>query len=189
MVRSTEPIGPEKGLTDNTPLGARIGRVQVAVRPPDPVLMDRIKETIGDAIEKGTILPLNSSLAIRSVDGFYFIEDLNGFLKGPDTKIVSVVNYDPVRRTFILSGSGEVNDLCELIWYGFEAFTTDTIIFYTRGDQDPIKSPDQMDARVSYNISRLTLWKDGPLLKEGSSFLWRGSTLEALVEVLRTISE
>jgi hypothetical protein len=184
MEKEKDPLGKKNGLSDRTPLGSRIGMVQVAVRPPDPVLMERIADRFKELAEKGIQPPSTSSIAIRSVDGFYFISMLERMVKGLEPKIVSVVNYDPARRTFILSGSGEVNDLCELIWYAFEAFTSDSVIFHDAGSEIDLRAPDQMDERVSFNISKLQIWKDDPILEDGSRLLWRGKGIDQLIDLL-----
>jgi hypothetical protein len=185
MVDKKGPLSSKDGLTDHTPLGSRIGRVQVAVRPPDPVLVEKLQEGLKEISRSGPDLPGNSSLAVRSVDGFYFIRSLDALISSVQPEMVSVVNYDPARRTFILSGKGEVNDLCELFWYAFEAFTTDSILFHDRGSGGDLQAPDQMDERVSFNISRLQEWKVHRVMEEGSSVYWRGPALTDLFEFLR----
>lgn len=184
MVEKSDSFSPESGLSDNTPLGARIGRVQVAVRPIDPVLMERIGERFREISEKGIEVPKGASLAIRSVDGFYYVPTIGSLSTDDLARVVSIVNYDPVRRTFILSGSGMVDDLCELFWYAFEAFPSDTMIFHDGGSEEEIRAPDQMDARVSFNISRLHMWKEQEIMVENSRVFWRGRTLNGLMEFL-----
>jgi hypothetical protein len=176
------PIG--EGLTTSTPLGGRIGKVQVAVRPPDPILIERITEGIDELGKKGIELPLRSSLGVRSVDGFYHFRSLRDIGTKVQPDVISVVNYDPVRRTFILSGKGELNDISEFIWFAFEAFPMELIIFHSGTEDEEFTSPDQMDERVSFHLSKLRIWKDHQVLDEGSGFFWRGKKLEELFEFL-----
>jgi hypothetical protein len=184
MVEEKEQIPIGSGLSTDMPLGSRIGRIQVAVRPPDPFLVEKITDRIKEIKKKGIHLPENSSLAIRSVDGFYYIRSMTTLDSAGESQIVSIVNYDPVRRTFILSGNGDLDDLCEFYWYAFEAFTMDLVIYHTSGSDEEFRSPDQMDDRVSFNLSKLKVWKDERILEEGSHLFWKGKGLDDLFEFL-----
>lgn len=172
------------GLSTDMPLGSRIGRVQVAVRPPDPVLIERITDRLKEIKGKGISIPDGASLAVRSVDGFYYIRSLNKIDLNLEPDIVSIVNYDPVRRTFILSGNGELDDVCEFFWYAFEAFSTDMILFHSNTSGDKFKAPDQMDARVSFNLSKLQVWKDDQLMEDGTHIFWKGTGLDPLFKFI-----
>lgn len=181
MEEKKEHIPSGDGLSTDMPLGSRIGRVQVAVRPPDPVLIERIGDRLKELKEKGISIPDNSSLAVRSVDGYYYFRSLNTLGSDKGSDIVSIVNYDPVRRTFILSGNGVLDDLCEFFWYTFEAFSTDMMIFHSNSSNEDFRAPDQMDERVSFNISRLQSWRDSDILEDGPHIFWKGIGLDELI--------
>jgi hypothetical protein len=184
MVKEDEHIPIGNGLSMDMPLGSRIGRIQVAVRPPDPFLIERITDRVKEIKKMGILLPEDSSLAIRSVDGFYYIKSMTTLDSAGEPEIVSIVNYDPVRRTFILSGKGELDDLCEFYWFAFEAFLMDLVIYHTSGTDEEFRAPDQMDDRVSFNLSKLKVWKDEQVLEDGSHIFWKGKGLDDLFEFL-----
>ncbi|MGA1793470.1 MAG: hypothetical protein ACMUHM_05930 [Thermoplasmatota archaeon] len=174
------------GLSDHTPLGSRIGRVKVAVRPPDPVLLEKLQTGIMELSERGVKVPEGSSMAVRSIDGFYYIPDLTGSLGTPDPEIVSIINYDPVRRTFILSGNGSVDDTTELFWFAFEAFGKDHVLFKGGIAGGVYRSPDDLDQRLEFNLGILRSWKESNTLRSDDRFLWRGPDLQALFEMIET---
>jgi len=182
-------VGAErkKGLADNTPLGARIGMVKVAIRPPDPILLDRLQVGIKELKEKGIHLPESSSLAIRSIDGFYYFRDLKETPGRSDNDLVSIVNYDPVRRTFILSGNGDVDDTGELFWFAFEAFESDHVLFREGMGGADFHSPDDMGQRVEMNLGILRSWKEERLVRIKDQLLWRGPDLDSFIEMVQEV--
>ncbi|MBN1389511.1 MAG: hypothetical protein JXA22_02600 [Candidatus Thermoplasmatota archaeon] len=184
MTRDTERTDHSLGLSDETPLGARIGRVKVAVRPPDPVLMEKISEKFKEMSSNGVKIPRGSSLAVRSIDGFYYLRDAGYSMKDPLSDVVSVVNYDPVRRTFILSGNGEVDDGGELFWFAFEAFPEDNVLFHVPEDPQGLVAPDDQKERISFNIGILERWRDTRSMKDSSGSFWRCKDLGSLFSML-----
>ena len=172
------------GLKDQTPLGGRIGVVKVAVRPPDPLLMERIADGLDEVISRGVKIPGGSSMAVRSIDGFYYIRKLQGSVRGSEPGVVSVVNYDPVRRTFILSGSGEVDDAGELFWFAFEAFVEDSVLFLDPGENGPFCLPDGLKGRVSKNLNILKDWNKKNPRREDTCLMWRGRDLDSFFSFL-----
>ncbi|MBN1538942.1 MAG: hypothetical protein JW939_02270 [Candidatus Thermoplasmatota archaeon] len=184
MDQDKNGMDASSGLSGDTPLGSRIGGVKVAVRPPDPILMERLSKNLRDLASKGVKVPDGSSLAVRSIDGFYYFRDLMASSRDPASGVVSIVNYDPVRRTFILSGNGEVDERCELFWFAFEAFREDHVLFHSSGDLYPDSRPELLEERISFNIGILQKWKEQNPLKEGTVFLSRGRTLHSMFTMI-----
>lgn len=184
MDRDKNGTDASSGLSAETPLGSRIGGIKVAIRPPDPILMERLSRGLKDLASKGVKVPDGSSLAIRSIDGFYYFRDLAASSSDPASNVVSIVNYDPVRRTFILSGNGVVDDRCELFWFAFEAFPEDHVLFHSSGDLVPDGSLDLLEERLSFNFGILKSWNKENSLKNGAVFLFRGRDLNSLFSVM-----
>jgi len=180
-------VSPFSGLKSRTPLGGKIGHVKVGVRPVDPVLVERISGRLGELKEKGVDLPDPASLAIRSVDGFYFFPSLSDLSRGDQEKVISVINYDPVRRTFLLSRDGEPNEIMELFWFGFETFPTDMVLLYLPFEYgNGLNPPEDTGSRINLNIGIMKEWKDSRLLEHSTGIYWRGEGLDPLLEYLRT---
>jgi len=184
MERKEAGIARTDGLVDNTPLGARIGIVKVAIRPPDPMLLEKIQTGLKELKDKGIVLPESASMAVRSIDGFYYFRDLKASMGPSEADLVSIVNYDPVRRTFILSGNGTVDDVGELFWFAFEAFDNDHVLFREGKGETHFRSPDDMDQRVEMNLGILRSWKEEHLVRIKDQVLWRGPDLDSFLRMI-----
>ncbi|MEA3558395.1 MAG: hypothetical protein U9R75_03990 [Candidatus Thermoplasmatota archaeon] len=170
------------GLTRRSPLEGGIGMVQIAVRPVDPILVEKLRDGLKEIEGLNKKLMWGSSLGVRSIDGFHYFPDLVSIARDPSVLSMSIVQYDPVRRTFLISGSGSSgNAEMELLWYAFEVFRSDQIILMFRSAEGgELHPPEQMDGRVNYFLSRIDGWKDSTVLKTDGMVLWRGADLASL---------
>ncbi|MFO8051620.1 MAG: hypothetical protein R6V01_07985 [Thermoplasmatota archaeon] len=171
----------ENGLETDQPLGKEIGSITVAVRPPDPLLIDKLREGLTDMEDPKKRLGACTSLGIRSMDGFYFFPDAREVLE-EDKDPISVVQYDPVRRVFLLSDrTGSGNEIMELFWYAFKVFPDDHVLLLCSWDKKRnLDVPERTDERVDMILSIMKDWKQDPrLAKEGMVF-WRGKDLISL---------
>jgi hypothetical protein len=180
-----EGFPPFDGLKSRTPLGGKIGHIKVGVRPVDPLLLERISDRLIGLKEKGIELPDPAEMAVRSVDGFYHFLSILSLAEGKEDNIVSVVNYDPVRRTFLLSKDGEPDDVMELFWFGFETFPEDMILVYIPPEKDhSLRSPEDLDRRVELSLGVMREWKDSRLLVHSTGTYWRGKNLDSLMDYI-----
>ena len=125
----------QKGLKGPTRLDGSIGGVTVAIRPPDPMLIDRLATSMEELRASGILIPQGSRMGIRSVDGFYYFPDLVSVSSNSEPEVVSIIEYDPVNRTFLLSGDGDPDNTAELFWFGFETFPQSHVMLEIRSKQ------------------------------------------------------
>jgi hypothetical protein len=152
----------------------------------DPLLLEKLSNRLSELRNQGVELPDPASMAIRSVDGFYHFPSLVALAAGSEDNVISVVNYDPVRRTFLLSKDGKPDDIMELFWFGFETFPKDMILLYTSPEGgDELSYPEDMDTRVNLSLGIMREWKDSRSLEHSTGMYWRGETLDSLVLHLR----
>lgn len=177
------------GLTTVSPLGGKIGSVQVSVRPVDPVLSEKLKEGMESVGQLKARIGEGSYLAVRSIDGFHCFIGPEGLASRGRCETISVIQYDPVRRTFLLSSSkGRMVPLLELLWYAFEVFSDERILLiYGITGKDPLAPPDRTEDRVSYYLSIIRSWKENANYDIGSMKLWRGSVLSSLLDHIKEI--
>ncbi len=177
---------PLDGLNSKVPLGGKIGHIKVGVRPVDPLLMERLTDRLAELQNEGTKLPDPAEMAVRSIDGFYHFPSLISIAEGKQESVVSVVNYDPVRRTFLLSKDGEPRDIMELFWFGFETFPGDMLLVHIPpADGNDLRSPEDMDRRVELSLAIMRDWKGSRILEHPTGIYWRGDNLDSLISFIR----
>ncbi|MGA1848844.1 MAG: hypothetical protein ACMUHB_05840 [Thermoplasmatota archaeon] len=177
---------PLDGLKSNVPLGGKIGHIKVGVRPVDPLLMERLTDRLADLQEQGVKLPDPAEMAVRSIDGFYHFPSMLSIARGEQENVVSVVNYDPVRRTFLLSKDGEPRDIMELFWFGFETFPGDMILVHMPPvDGNDLRSPENLDRRVELSLAIMRDWKGSRILRHPTGTYWRGENLDSLIMFIK----
>ncbi|MFW3147332.1 MAG: hypothetical protein ACMUIE_11055 [Thermoplasmatota archaeon] len=177
--------GRDNGLKISSPLGGEIGTITVAHRPVDPVLLDRLRTALDDLKASGAVLPGGLSLAVRSIDGFYYLRDLDSLAGSREPDILSVVNYDPSRRTFLLGGRrGRPDDKVELIWFAFKVFESEGLILIHRQEGAPEKEDERdVEKRIEHFLSMVRIWKkENPIVHGGAKY-WRLKNLGELKKV------
>jgi hypothetical protein len=124
-----------EGLTPPGPLSGSISTMKVAVRPPDIPTMDRVSDLVGRLKKKGEEIPPGSNLCIRVIDGFIQFKLLtDGII--PPSSVLRVIEHDPSRGTFMVSGEGRADIVTEMAWYSFRAMPDyHVLLFIDKGEE------------------------------------------------------
>ena len=146
MADNRERIGTEDGLTLQGPLSGSISTMKVGVRPPDIPLIEKVEALIDDVRKGGGVIPDGSELVIRSIDGFVQFKDL----KNRDlmsSEILTIIEFDPSRGTFLTSGEGKADLVSEASWYIMKALTDHHILFMFKEEGSTGEIPEESRSR------------------------------------------
>ncbi len=124
-------LGPGEGLELPGPLSTELGTIKVGVRPPDIPLIERMEELISTVKDSGVDIPAGTSVAIRSFEGFVYFGDIS---RTPieDSTVLRVIEYDPMRGTFLVGGDGRADRGTEICWYVLRALPDIHVVLVER---------------------------------------------------------
>lgn len=170
------PVGPFKG---------RPTFIRSAMRPVDPRISIRIDDLVRSLKRGGLSGGIRISLGIRSLDGFYTNRAESNLLDIRGEGMIDIINFDPVREVFMVSGEGRADISAELLWFGLEAFPDDFILCITQVDGGwPMNIPEKSDDRIEWSLDILRKWKKKRISTIGGYRFYRGGTLDDLQNYL-----
>ncbi len=171
----------DKGLDPKGPFIKGRSSIKVGFRPIDPNLIERLEALSRRLRNRGLKSPALFSLAIRSIDGFYTTRNDTTPLDTGWRDLIDVVEYDPLRDSFLTTTPGEVSELAGLFWYAFNAFPETMIISaLSNRDPRPLEIPDASELRNDRMIEIIRTWKGEVSIEVDELVLWRGGMIEEL---------
>ncbi|MGA1820908.1 MAG: hypothetical protein ACMUIG_00115 [Thermoplasmatota archaeon] len=170
------PVGPFKG---------RPTFIRSALRPVDPRISIRIDEMIRNLRSGGVKDDPGISIGIRSLDGYYTNGSNITLLQIKGEELLDIINFDPTREVFMISGEGQADISAELLWFGFEAFPDDsTMCIAGESGTWPMVIPEKSDDRIDLALDILRKWKQNKCAVINGYRFFRGSAIQDLEHYL-----
>ncbi len=183
MKRDIMKLDPGQGLAPPGPLSLNNSTMKVAVRPPDIPVMDRMSELMESIKEKGVVIPSASSICMRSIDGFIQFKVLTE-KEIPPSSVLRVIEFDPSRGTFIVSGDVDADLVTEMAWYVLKALPDIHLLLFIPlqgGEVDPNKSlPMDREGRIRMMLDLASLLKDKDRVEFHDYEIIEGRTMDEL---------
>lgn len=184
MKRDLMKMDPGQGLAPPGPLSLRSSTMKVAVRPPDIPIMDKISELMGILKEKGIVMPSASSICIRSIDGFIQFKVLTE-KEIPPSSVLRVIEFDPSRGTFIVSGDVDADLVTEMAWYVLKALPDIHLLLFIplqgeEVDKDQSSLPMDKEGRIRMMLDLASRLKEKDRVEIHGYEIIEGRTMDEL---------
>jgi hypothetical protein len=177
-----------EGLDLSGPLSRTIPTIKVAFRPQSRLLEEKVKNAILRLKEGGVTFGTGSFASVRTMEGFcHFpnIHALTGNRSELENNSFTVIDHDPCRRSFCISGEGEGTIALEISWFCLRAFTEDVLVIgLPTGDGKSGNVPEGTQERLEHYLGLLKEWKTSRKVASSGYSLYRGSDLKVTAEQL-----
>jgi hypothetical protein len=190
MKDSKKNIDPGDGLVPPGPLSGGISTMKVAVRPPDIPAMEKISDLLVRMNRRGFNFPGGTSLFIRSIDGFIQFRDMSGS-NISENSLLRVIEFDPSRGTFIVSGENEADITTEMAWYSLKALEEVNVLLFfpTSGEQAGMPEDVPRENRIKRMLTLARSLKESESLDLFGYRILKSRTLEEMESILVEIIE
>ena len=152
-----------RGLEPMGALSKTIPTIKVAFRPQERLLGEKVQNLITRLSKDGVQFKEGSFASVRTMGGFCHFPDLPTLLKvkgHQDLPSFTVIEYDPIRRAFIINGDGQGSLALEISWYCFRAFPDDVLVLgLPSSTKEGNDVTERDDDRIRNYLGMLKAWK------------------------------
>lgn len=179
------------GLDLRGPLSRTIPVIKVAFRPQSRLLEEKVRNTILRLKEGGVTFGTGSFASVRTMEGFcHFpnIDALTGNRSELEDNSFTVIDHDPSRRSFCISGEGEGTIAMEISWFCLRAFPEDVLVIGIPTDDGKGGNvPEGTQERLEHYLGLLREWKTSRKVASSGYSLFRGQDIKVTAEQLTDV--
>jgi len=189
---SDDPFGTMKGgggLDLMGPLSRTIPVIKVAFRPQSRLLEEKVRNVIVRLKDEGVTFGQGSFASVRTMEGFCHFPDIVALIREGselESRSFTVIDHDPSRRTFCISGEGEGSTALEISWFCLRAFPEDVLVIGSPDENEKDDHvPEGVQERLDHYLGMLRAWKGSRTIASSGYALYRGQDLKVTSERLK----
>jgi len=181
------------GLDLRGPLSRSIPTIKVAFRPQNRLLGEKVGNAVHRLKDEGMLFGPGSFASVRTMEGFCHFPDLRALTDERselESTSFTVIDHDPTRRSFCISGDGEGSIALEISWFCLRAFPNDMIVIGLPADDEKSENvPEGPQERLEHYLGMLRDWKLSQNIKSSGYVLYRGPDLKVTADQLKGCSK